>query len=233
MKNPQIVPITVALVDDEPLLREVVRIRLNQDEYIQVVGEGSAGEDVFPLIEEYKPDILILDVNMPQYHQGDPSIRFQALPTISQLSQQNKEMAIIMLTVVSQPGMIHGALARGVQGYILKSDDISLSLPVAVKQVTKGEVYFSKSIEKELFAKAIRRDRSVNLSDRQIEALTRLTNNANASYAQHAQTMNISESTFRKHVQNACQTLGVNNSRAAIVKAMQIGFIPPPNNIYS
>lgn len=233
MKNSQHVPITAVLIDDEPLLREAVRFRLTQDETIQVLGEGSAGEDVFPLVDEHQPDVLILDVNMPQYHQGDPALRFQALPTISQLSQQYPAMAIIMLTVVSQPGMIHGALARGVQGYILKSDDVSLNIPTAVKQVVKGEVYFSKSVEKELFAKAIRPNQPINLSDRQIEALTLLTNNANASYAQHAQMMSISESTFRKHVQNACQTLGVNNSRAAVVKAMQFGFIPPPNNIYS
>ncbi len=221
--------ITVVVIDDEPLLREAIRGRLISQEQITVIGEGSVGEDVFPLVQKLKPDVLILDLNMPQYREGDASIRFQALPTISRLSQQHKNTSIIILTVVYQSGMIHGALDRGVQGYILKSDDMSLNIPAAVMRVSQGGVYFSESIERELFNTAVQRERPVNLSDRQIEALMLLATDVNASYAQCAQAMNISESTFKKHLDEVYKALGVNNSRAAVVRAMQMGYIPLPN----
>lgn len=225
--NPQ--SISVIIIDDEPLLREAVRIRLAESEHITVISEGSAGEDVFPLVQQFNPNVLILDVNMPQYHQGDRAVRFQALPTISQLSKQYKQTAIILLTVVYQPGMIYGALNRGVRGYILKSDDMSLNIPAAVRQVSQGEFYFSESLQKELFNKAIHQDKSVTLSDRQIEALMLLATDLNASYTQHAQALGIAPNTFKQHLNETYKALGVNNSRAAVIKAMQWGIIPPPN----
>lgn len=222
-------PISIVVVDDEPLLREAIRGRLAANEQITVVGEGSVGEDVFPLVERLRPDVLLLDLNMPQYHEGDLAVRFQALPTISRLAKQYEGIAIIILTVVYQPGMIHGAIDRGVRGYILKSDDMALNIPAAIKQVSQGGFYFSESIEKELFNKALQRDQPLNISDRQIEALMLLTTDINASYTHHAQAMGISESTFKKHLDEIYKALGVNNSRAAVVKAMQWGIIPAPS----
>jgi len=222
-------PISVVVVDDEPLLREAIRGRLTASEQIAVVGEGSVGEDVFSLVEQLKPDVLILDLNMPQYRQGDLSVRFQALPTISRLSKQYKGMAIIILTVVYQPGMIYGAIDRGVNGYILKSDDMALNIPAAVKQVYSGGFYFSESIEKELFNRVLQRDQPMNISDRRIEVLMHLATNINASYVQLAQAMGISESTFKKHLDEIYKTFEVNNSRAAVIKAMQWGIIPIPS----
>jgi two-component system response regulator DegU len=221
------------VVDDEPLLREAIRGRLTASEQIAVVGEGSVGEDVFSLVEQLKPDVLILDLNMPQHRQGDRSVRFQALPTISRLSKKYKGMAIIILTVVYQPGMIYGAIDRGVRGYILKSDDMALNIPAAVKRVYQGGFYFSESVEKELFNRAVQRDQPMNLSDRQLEALMHLATDINASYLRHAQVMGISESTFKKHLDEIYKTLGVNNSRAAVIKAMQWGIIPIPRYVPS
>lgn len=224
-----ICPINIVVVDDEPLLREAIRGRLTANEQIKIVGEGCVGEDVFPLVEHLKPNVLLLDLNMPQYHEGDLSVRFQALPTISRLAKQHKDIAIIILTVVYQPAMIHGAIDRGVRGYILKSDDMALNIPAAIKQVSRGGFYFSESIERELFNKALQRDQPLNISDRQIEALMLLTTDINASYTQHAQAMGISESTFKKHLDETYKTLGVNNSRAAVVRAIQWGIIPAPS----
>jgi two-component system response regulator DegU len=222
-------PINVVVVDDEPLLREAIRGRLATSEQITVVGEGSVGEDILSLVEQLKPDVLILDLNMPQYRQGEFSVRFQALPTISRLSKQYKDMAIIILTVVYQPGMIYGAIDCGVRGYILKSDDMALNIPAAVKQVDQGGFYFSESVEKELFNRGLQQNQPMNLSDRQLEALMLLATDINASYLRHAQTMGISESTFKKHLDEIYKTLGVNNSRAAVIKAMQWGIIPIPS----
>lgn len=222
-------PINVVVVDDEPLLREAIRGRLARSEDVAIVGEGSVGEDAFSLAEQLKPDVLILDLNMPQYANEDISVRFQALPTISRLSKQYKEMSIIILTVVYQPAMIYGAVDRGVRGYILKSDDMALNIPAAVKRVHSGRFYFSESIEKELFNRGLQRDKPMNISNRQLEALMLLATDINASYYQHAQKMGITESTFKKHLDEIYKTLEVNNSRAAVIRAMQWGLIPVPS----
>ncbi len=223
--------ITVVATDDHFVSRRGIKSMIEEAEYMRLVDEGRCGEDVFRLVKKHSPDVLILDLNMPQYSEKDKPARFQALPTISQLRQRHPNTAIIILTVDYQSAMIQGVLERGVQGYILKSDDMSINLPAAVMRVYQGGIYFSETIEAELFKKLNQQVKSISLSNRQIEALILLTTLANSTHEQRAQAMNISVSTFKKHLDEVYKTLEVNNSRAAIIRAMEYGLIPPPEYI--
>lgn len=223
--------ITVVAIDDHFISRRGVRSMIEEADGLHFIDEGSCGEDVFRLVEKHTPDVLILDLNMPQYPDKDKQARFQALPTISRLRQQHPATGIILLTVDYQPSMIHGALERGVQGYILKSDDMLINLPAAVRRVNQGGAYFSETIEAELLKKLNQQGKSISLPARQMEALTLLTTSANATHEQRAQMMNISVSTFKKHLDEVYKALGVNSSRAAVIKAMEYGLIPPPEYI--
>ena len=220
--------ISVVAIDDHFVSRRGIKSMIEEAEYIYFADEGRCGEDVFRLMNQHTPDVLILDLNMPQFLDKDISTRFQALPTISRLRNEYPDTAIIILTVEYQTAMIHGALERGVQGYILKSDDMSVNLPAAVMRVSQGGVYFSESIEVELLKKLNPKNKQISLSNRQIEALTLLATQSNATHESRAQAMNISVSTFKKHLDEVYKVLEVNNSRAAIVKALEYGLIALP-----
>ena len=185
-------------------------------------------DDVHLLMDQHNPDVLILDLNMPQRMDKENPGRFQALPTISHLMNDYPATSIVILTVDYQPSIIYGAMDRGVRGYILKSDDIAVDLPAAIVRVHQGGVYFSETIEGEIIKRASNQANGVSLPDRPLQALTLLTDMPNATHEQRAQAMNISISTYKKHLDEAYKALGVNNSKATIFKAIEYGIIPPP-----
>jgi DNA-binding NarL/FixJ family response regulator len=219
-------PITVVTVDDHHLIRQGVRSLLAPHSDVELVGEGSTGDNVLTLVEELNPDVLLLDLSMPQSSADTSSNgQFKALPTIARLTKTHPGTAIIVLTQHFVPVIIQGSIDLGVKGYLLKSDDLSLNLPSAVATVSRGGVYFSETIGNELFGKS-KADRAVNLTARQIEILTTIARTPDASYANQATNLGITESTLKNHLTKAFKALGVTNITAAIIRCMQLGIIP-------
>jgi len=219
-------PITVVAVDDHHLIRQGVRSLLEPREDMELVGEGSTGDDVLSLVEEFKPDILLLDLSMPQSGtDGASGEQFKALPTIARLTKTHPDTDIIVLTQYFVPVIIQGAIDLGVKGYLLKTDDLSLNLPSAVDTVSRGGVYFSETIGQELFGKS-RTEREVNLTARQIQILSTIAQNPDDSYVSHAMNLGITESTLKNHLTKAFRALGVTNNTAAIIRCIQLGIIP-------
>lgn len=217
--------ITIVAVDDHPLIRQAIRSLVDEREDMSLVGEGSTGEDVLALVEQHKPDVLLLDLSMPQSTRQEGQ-RFQALPIISGLVKQSPETAIIILTQHYVPVLIKGALNRGVKGYLLKSDDLSLNLPSAIESVKKGGVYFSETIAQKLFGDDNDKNEIVkNLTQRQIEVLNAIYSDADAPYAEHARNLNITESTFKSHLTKAFIALGVTNATAAMIRCRELGIV--------
>ncbi|MCB0019084.1 MAG: response regulator transcription factor [Anaerolineales bacterium] len=218
--------ITVVVVDDHHLIRQGVRNLLVPRDDMELVGEGATGDDVLALMEQHTPDVLLIDLSMPQSGAGGSTEKqFKALPTIARLSKSYPDTAIIVLTQHFVPVIIRGAIDLGVKGYLLKSDDLSLNLPSAVATVSKGGVYFSETIGEELFGKS-KADRAVDLTARQIEILTTIARLPDDSYASQAASLGITESTLKNHLTKAFKALGVKNITAAIIRCMQLGIIP-------
>ena len=225
--------IKIVTVDDHPLIRQAVRSLVNEREDMNLAGEGSTGEEVIALVERHKPDVLLLDLSMPQ-SAGQEGQRFQALPTISRLIESHSETAIIILTQHYVPVLIKGAISRGVKGYLLKSDDLSLNLPSAIETVNKGGVYFSETISQKLFGNKKDKSETVNLTERQIEILNAISSDPDAPYAELARNLNITESTFKSHLTKAFRALGVTNATAAMIRCRELGIVDtetPDNNI--
>lgn len=216
--------ITIVAIDDHPLIRQAIRSLVEERADMSLVGEGSAGEDVLALAEEHKPDVLLLDLSMPQ-HAEQEGQRFQALPTISKLVKRCPETAVIILTQQYVPVLIGGAISRGVKGYLLKSDDLSLNLPGAIETVSKGGVYFSETISQKLFGNGNGKRKIVNLTERQIEALNAVYARPDAAYIEHAGNLNITESGFKSHLGKAFKALGVTNVTAAMIRCMELGIL--------
>ena len=216
--------IKIVTVDDHPLIRQAVRSLVDEREDMNLVGEGSSGKEVTPLVEQHKPDVLLLDLSMPQ-SVGQERQRFQALPTISRLVERCPETAIVILTQHYVPVLIKGAIKRGVKGYLLKSDDLSLNLPSAIETVSKGGVFFSETISRNLFGGPKGKSETVNLTERQIEMLNAIYSSPDAPYSEHARNLNITESTFKSHLTKAFKALGVTNVTAAMIRCMELGIV--------
>lgn len=135
-------PITVVAVDDHALIREAIRTRLERDSDIALVGEGTRGEQVMPLVEAHRPDVLLLDLWMPQYADegaGD----FPYLETITALVRLYPRTKIVILSQEDRPEVVAEIIRIGIQGYLMKGDAISLQLAEAVKKANAGEAVFS------------------------------------------------------------------------------------------
>lgn len=215
--------ITIVAVDDYPLIRQAVRSLVHEREDMKLVGEGSTGVDVLALVEQHKPDVLLLDLSMPQGSEQEGQ-RFQALPTISRLVKRCPETSIIILTGYYVPALIKGAISRGVKGYLLKSDDLSLNLPSAIETVSKGGVYFSETVSQNLFGSGKDKREMVSLTERQIEVLNAIYSAPDALYVEHARNLNITESAFKSHLTKAFKALGVTNVTAAMIRCMELGI---------
>ena len=218
-------PITVVVVDDHHLMLKIIREMVARREDIKLVGEGYLGEHVLPLVETLQPDVLVLDLNMPQSE--DPSSgRFAIIPTLSQLADQYPNTSIIIFTQYMFPAIVQKAAEQGVSGYILKGDGLSLNLPVAIETVGRGGVYYSETILKRL--REYQQGRTgIPLTKRQVEVLTMIHKNPNDSYRQNAERLGIKESTFKSHLNNAFILLGVKTAVAAIIECFKLGILFP------
>ena len=222
-------PIKVLLIDDQYLIHESVALKMAGKPEFQLVGTGTAGEEIEPLIEQHHPDVVLLDLGIPVKagtnirHGG----RYQVLPAVRRLLQKYPDVRFMILSAEADRSLIEGALEVGARGYLLKDDELSLNLLDAIRAVHKGGVYFSREVSEQLFTKKRPRAKSgLELSDRQMDVLLMIVEHADLTYAGQAQLLGISEDTFRNHIRSIFDKLGARNIVFAVVRAIQLGLIP-------
>lgn len=219
-------PITVVTLDDHHLVREGIRRLLDEDPTLELVGEGWAGEQLEPLLAQHRPDVLLLDVGMPQSAtepSGPSENTFRLLPTLARLQQQYPTVRVIIVSQYASPVLIESAIELGVYGYLLKDDIFSRYLADAIHAVMCGECYFSEGVTRRLVAPDDRGDRQ--LTRRQREVLQAIAAAPELTHAQHADTLGISEHTISHHLRQVFARLAVSNLTAAIVKAARMRLI--------
>jgi DNA-binding NarL/FixJ family response regulator len=220
--------IRVISIDDHPLIHEAIKSLLADYEHIELVGGGYVGDHLFPLMEEYRPDVVILDLMMPQ-HENDRAEgnHFVSLQALAELRQRFPDTAVIILSQFLHKGIAQGAIEHGVKGYLLKSDNLSLNLPAAIEQVNKGGVYFSTAFSQEMF-KTPDRSNVELLTERQREVILAIAKSPESTYAEIAEQLHIEPRTIKGHLGNIYPILGVTNITACIIRCMQLGIIPSP-----
>jgi len=119
---------TVVIVDDHPIVRAGMRTVLNHADDLTVVAEGARGADALRLVAEYRPDVLVLDVNLPD---------IGGVEVTRQLRAQGTQTAILVLTVHNDRQTVFGLLESGATGYVLKDDALE-TLVSAVRAVARG-----------------------------------------------------------------------------------------------
>lgn len=222
--------ISVVSVDDHHLIHEAIRSLLADEECIDLVAEGYAGDDVLTLVGQHRPDVLLLDLVMPKRRGWDPNRGiFLPIPTFAKLRQKFPDTGVIILSQYLDYDIAQAATQNGVRGYLLKSDDLTLHLPEAIKQVHQGRVFFSSEVSSELFRRLDHgADEAITWRQRQI--ILAVAKSPDTPYVELAERLGISYRTFKGHLDSAYKVLAVSNVTACIIRSMQLGLIPFSQN---
>lgn len=201
----------VLLVDDHPPLRFGMRLLLEREPDLMVVGEASSGQEALQMMVSYAPDLVILDCQMPD---------MDGVAVARAIQQQGIDTRILALSSYDDPDYVYGMVGAGALGYLLKSEPPSLIIE-AIKSL-EHKSWFSPSVAKRL-VQAIRRDAPNPFTPREQEILEGLGRGwNNPTIAAH---FSISDRTVGQHVQNIYSKLGVKGRTEAVMEAMRRGWL--------
>jgi DNA-binding NarL/FixJ family response regulator len=127
----------VLIADDHRLMVEGTKQALEKAGGFKVVGEASNGAQVLPLVRRLQPDLVLLDLRMPQ---------MDGLTCLTKIRKEFPDMKVAILSVSQEPDLIQTALKRGANAYIVKTVDPA-SLPSALRQVFDNAIYYPMTIE--------------------------------------------------------------------------------------
>jgi len=211
--------IKVMITDDHCMVREGLKQLLELDGDIEVVGEAGDGVTCLNMVKNYKPEVLLLDINMPQLN---------GLNVLKTLKENNSPIKILMLTIHNEIEYLEKAVELGVDGYVLKDSDSSI-LKKAIVSVYRGERFIQNELVPLLMEKLENKDKSSQSDDdkvltrREIEVLKLLTEglfNKEIAYQ-----LSISENTVKNHVSNIFKKIGVSDRTQAAVYAIKNSLV--------
>ena len=198
--------IRVLLADDHRLILDALQRAFEEVEGIEIVGTASDGRQVVPLIARTNPDLVLLDMRMPE---------MDGLSCLERIRKQHPRVKVVMLSAFDDRDRIRAALKRGASAYIIKTVN-PLNLPAALRQVVKPTIYFELPLEADDPAAA------VGLTEREtamLRALARGLSNAAIS-----KEFWVTEQTVKFHLTNIYRKLGVKNRTEATRYAYQNGL---------
>lgn len=128
--------IRVLIADDHSLVRNSIRALLESQEDIEVVGTAVNGQEAITLAQTYAPDVIVMDISMPQ---------MDGIHATERIKELHLSARVVILSMHVNAVLVKQAIKKGAKGYILKQH-ASNELPIAVRTVKQGEVYLSPSI---------------------------------------------------------------------------------------
>ncbi|HHY89913.1 MAG TPA: response regulator transcription factor [Chloroflexi bacterium] len=206
-------PIRVLLADDHPVVRSGIRTLLDKAVDIEVVGEASSGTEALKMIEEVKPDILLLDMELPDLKGTEVAQRLQ---------QQKSSVKILALSAHADRIYIQELLESGASGYLMKEEAPQTILD-AVRGVAHGEEgWVSRSIAAQMVS-WVRDEEAATLTPREMDVLKLVVEGrTNQSIAVN---LGISEKTVEKYLESLYTKLGVTSRVEAAVHAIREGLV--------
>ncbi|MGN7469319.1 response regulator [Brevibacillus sp. SAFN-007a] len=224
----------IVIVDDHQLFREGVKRILEMEEDFKVVGEGADGEEAALLAEEHKPDVLLMDINMPNVN---------GVSAAEHVISVSPSTRVIMLSIHDDEGYVYRTLRSGASGYLLKEMGTS-DLVDAVRVVASGGAYIHPKVTGKLIEEFRRlsenegtSERSFSVDDSQtidpkvIESLTRREREVLQLMAEGksnraiGEFLFISEKTVKNHVSSILQKLNVQDRTQAVVISIKNGWV--------
>ena len=215
--------IKVAILDNQQSTVNGYIFRLSNIPEIEVVATMTFGEDLEPTLAKIPTDILLMDVNVPTSPENPNS--YPILHIIPKLLETYPNLAVLVISIVAERGLIRSVMEAGASGYILKDDQTTIrDLGKVIVSTANGGIYFSQKAH-QLFIGG----RPENLTARQLEALSLAAAYPDATTSELALKMVVSNSTFRNLLSGAYIRLGVHTRQAAIAKARELGLSPTSN----
>lgn len=209
-------PIQVIIADDHPVVRSGMCYVIATDTTISIRGEANNGEEALQLIEQHKPDVAVLDIEMP---------KLDGFQVIREMTRRRLRTRVVFLTMHSGPDLLYEAIDLGADGYLLKESALTEILR-ALHAVAGGDRFVSSVLTRHLLE---RRELSGRLARDQpsLELLTEAERRVlravanNKSSKEIADELCISYRTVENHRTNICQKLGVHGSNALLKFALQ------------
>lgn len=197
--------ISIVIAEDQRLLLGALASLLNLEEDMQVVGLASNGEEAIELVRQYKPDVVVMDIEMP--------IR-SGLEAAEELRALNSK--VIIMTTFARPGYFERALKAGVSGYLLK-DTPSKELASTIRSVMAGRRIFAPELVDEMYG------REENpLTEREQEVLGLVADGKNTK--EIASELLITTGTVRNYISVVLDKLNVSNRIEAITRIKEKGW---------
>jgi DNA-binding NarL/FixJ family response regulator len=214
--------IRVLLADDQELVRSGFRLILELADGIDVVGEAADGREAVQLAKELQPDVVLMDVRMPE---------LDGIEAIGRLRQAGVDARVLVLTTFDLDEYVYAAMRAGASGFLLK-DAPREQLVAAVRTVSRGEALLAPTVMKRLIERFVDRPSPVEaapalaeLSARELQVLRLLARGL--SNAEIAAELIIGEATVKTHVARILRKLDVRDRVQAVVIAYESGVVEP------
>jgi two-component system response regulator DegU len=225
---------SIVLIDDHKLFREGVKRILDMEENFEVIAEGDDGQDAVGLIDAHQPDVVLMDINMPNMNGVEATRR---------LVEKYPDIKVIILSIHDDEAYVTHSVQTGASGYLLKEMDAD-ALIEAVKVVADGGAYLHPKVTVNLISEFRRIKTQGNSSNgggelgfkeveyrkplhiltrRECEVLQMLADGK--SNRSIGEALYISEKTVKNHVSNILQKMNVNDRTQAVVEAIKNGWV--------
>jgi DNA-binding NarL/FixJ family response regulator len=212
--------IRIVIADDQALVRSGFRLIVDARPDLEVVGEAEDGEQAVALVEELDPDVILLDVRMPN---------LDGIEATKRIVDSGSGTRILVLTTFDLDEYVYGAIRAGASGFLLK-DVRPNELVDAIRVVASGNALLGPTAVERLLRR-FSEERPLDtaavglLTDREAETLRLLANGL--SNAEIAATLVVSETTVKTHVSNLLRKLGVRDRVQAVIAAYDAGVVQP------
>ena len=228
--SPEVTPavtravIRVVLVDDQPLIRSGIRALLDAEDDIEVVGEGATGLDGVALALAHRPDIVLMDVQMPEMDGIEATRRIAS-------DEQLAEVSVVMLTNYGLDEYVFNSLRAGAAGFVVK-DTEPADLVEALRVTVRGDALLSPTVTRRLISEFAARPADAlpsaelgSLTNREREVVALVAHGL--SNDEIAERMVLSPMTAKTHVSRAMTKLGARDRAQLVVFAYQSGLVVP------
>jgi len=215
-------PVRLLLVDDHEVVRSGLRMLLDSEQDVQIVGEAGTAEEALRAVQELEPDVVLMDIGLPD---------LSGIEAATRIREIRPQVAVVALTIHEDKEYFFRMLDAGASGYVPKRAAPD-ELLTAIRAAAKGEVYLYPSLATLLVKDYMGQDpddreaRILNgLTERELEVLGHLADGA--SNSEIGDTLQISPKTVARHRENIMRKLNL-HSRTELVKyAIRKGIISP------